>query len=119
MVDQKTPVRPTDNLSTEKKQAFVMKEYTSLQEIGDDGMTWANKTAQWIAYERMLESERPYALFNDQLAKYFVGDHGKRCSDAFSCMAINMFADVGSEGFTQYHAARTKLISDTLPNGLH
>jgi len=90
-----------------------MKEYGELQEVGDDGLTWANKTAQWIAYERMLESERPDALFNDPIAKYFAGDHGKRCSDTFSSMAgTHMFTDIGSEGFIQYHASRTKLISD-------
>jgi hypothetical protein len=33
-----------------------MKEYTELCKVGDDGLTFANKTAHMISYERDLES---------------------------------------------------------------
>ena len=47
-----------------------------MQKVGDDGLTAANKTAMWIAYERQVESERPDALFNDFLAKDFARPYG-------------------------------------------
>ena len=73
-------------MTADEKQAAGMKEYMALQAVGEDGLTFANKTAQWIAFERQFESEKPKGerLFNDCLAKHFVGDYGKRVSDAFN-----------------------------------
>jgi methyltransferase (TIGR00027 family) len=105
--------RPQHNFADDaERQGYVMKEYTALQEVGEDGLTWANKTAQWIAYERQFESEKDPSerLFNDSLAKHFVGVHGKRCSDVFVNSNKDMFGF--DEGFANYHAARTKFISD-------
>ena len=115
--------RPFDSsLNDEERQKLGMEMYTKLQEINPkDQMTFANKTAMWVAYERQLESERPDSkdrLFEDPLAKYFAQPYGKQASDAFACMASSIIFDptkeipeLRQEGFALYHAARTKLIS--------
>ena len=83
-----------------------------LMEVDEDGLTFANKTAQWIAYERHVESERSDRLFYDPLAKHLAGKYGKMLSDFFSTPhAGYTFPGLGDEGFIRYHAARTKLIS--------
>lgn len=111
------PYKELENKDEATKSAWGMKEYQELNTIRNDGMTFANKTAMWIAYERKLESERPESerLFNDPLAKYFVEPYGKRCSDAFALSSGILFdpkGDIGFgyEGFSHYHAARVKLI---------
>ena len=50
-------------------------------------MTFANKTAAMIAYERDLEAQKPESerICNDFLAKHFIGKYGKRVSDSMAC----------------------------------
>ena len=112
--------RGFDNLETaEERQAWVMKEFEELKEIDpNDGMTFANKTAAMIAYERYLEAQKPESerICNDFMAKNFIGKYGKKVSDCLACALQPTFdAKLESfkyEGHIQYTAARTKLISD-------
>ena len=83
-----------------------------LMAVDEDGLTFANKTAQWIAYERHVESQRSDCLFQDLLSGHLVGKYGKLLSDTFSEHAPHMFPGLAEKGFILYHAARTKLISD-------
>lgn len=78
-----------------------------------DGLTFANKTADWVAYDRYLESQRPDRLFNDTFSVYFKEPYGKKISDAFAIGGAPMFDQpgvdepkMGSDCFTNYHAAR-------------
>ena len=50
-------------------------------------MTFANKTAAMIAYERDLEAQKPESerICNDFMAKNFIGKYGKKVSD---CLAL-------------------------------
>ena len=96
-----------------------MKEIEELKEIDpNDGMTFANKTAAMIAYERYLEAQKPESerICNDFMAKNFIGKYGKKVSDCLACALQPTFdAKLESfkyEGHIQYTAARTKLISD-------
>eukprot|EP00941_MAST-03F_sp_MAST-3F-sp1_P002532 g2532.t1 len=87
--------------------------FAEFLEVGEDGLTFSNKTAQWIAYERDVESQRPDRLFNDPIAKHLTGKYGKALSDVFSKYAdAHYFPGLGENGFKLYHGARTKLISD-------
>lgn len=77
--------RPFDNMTDdEEKKQWAMKEYMELNKPDENGIDFVGKTSYMIAYERMLESEKPEKerLFNDPLAKYFTGgEWGKRVSD--------------------------------------
>ena len=83
-------------------------------------MTFANKTAAMIAYERDLEAQKPESerICNDFLAKHFIGKYGKRVSDSMAC-GLQETMDpkmegLKFEGHIQYCAARTRLISDNV-----
>jgi methyltransferase (TIGR00027 family) len=52
-----------------------MQDPGTIQDVSD--------TAIWVAYYRMLESERPDALFHDPLAKLLVGDRGAQIARRF------------------------------------
>lgn len=86
----------------------------------EDGLSFVEKTAQFIAYDRFCESQREDRLFNDHLATHFVGKYGKQCSDLFAMKSAEQHFDkdgsigFGFEGFYNYHSARTKLISELL-----
>mmetsp|Transcript_11657 Transcript_11657/g.17119 ORF Transcript_11657/g.17119 Transcript_11657/m.17119 type:complete len:317 (-) Transcript_11657:335-1285(-) len=115
--------RPFDDeyMDDEARAKLGMEMYQDLVKVNEeDGMTFANKTAMWLAYERQLESERPEGerLFNDKLATFFAQPYGKDASDAFACHTSSIIFDpnkevpeLRTEGFALYHAARTKLIS--------
>eukprot|EP00587_Corethron_hystrix_P009126 CAMPEP_0113302336 /NCGR_PEP_ID=MMETSP0010_2-20120614/3186_1 /TAXON_ID=216773 ORGANISM="Corethron hystrix, Strain 308" /NCGR_SAMPLE_ID=MMETSP0010_2 /ASSEMBLY_ACC=CAM_ASM_000155 /LENGTH=296 /DNA_ID=CAMNT_0000156099 /DNA_START=16 /DNA_END=906 /DNA_ORIENTATION=- /assembly_acc=CAM_ASM_000155 len=87
---------------------------TKLMAVDKEGLTFANKTAQWIAYERHIESQRSDRLFHDPLSGHLVGKYGKLLSDTFSQHATQLFPGLSEKGFILYHAARTKLISDSI-----
>ena len=116
------PPRPFDDLKTPDEQRdWGMKEYQELSTVDpEDGLTFANKTAQMIAYERYLESEKPEKerICNDFLAKHFKGKYGKRVSDVLACFLQPSFdkdmVGLKYEGHIQYTAARTRLISEKL-----
>lgn len=112
---------PWEGKTDEELTKWNMDVYTEMQNVNEDGLTWANKTAMWIAYERQLESERPDALFNDFLAKDFVEPYGKKLSDAFAMGGKHFFDPTGEvgfgfQGFRSYHAARTRFISENIKN---
>jgi len=48
---------------------------------GESGILHVSDTAIWVAYYRAVESERPDALFNDQLAKRLVGARGRKIAE--------------------------------------
>lgn len=105
--------------SEEDKFKAAMAEYELLKGPDQDGLDFSNKTAMWVAYERQVESERDDSLFNDTLAGHFVGQYGKRLSDAMSFgLAFSCFdppgagIGLGLEGHVMYTAARTKLVND-------
>jgi methyltransferase (TIGR00027 family) len=52
-----------------------MQDPGTIQDVSD--------TAIWVAYYRVLESERPDALFRDPLAKLLVGDRGAQIAKRF------------------------------------
>jgi len=115
-MDQVERPLPFLEKNAEEQKAWMMSEYGDLAQVKEDGLTFANKTAQWIAYDRMLETDRADGLFKDPLAKHFVGEYGKRCSDCFALGGKGSFFTeaLGLNGFVNYHAARTKLISDRI-----
>jgi len=80
----------------------------------ENGFTFANKTSQWIAYERHVESMRSDRLFNDPLAVHLCGKYGKTLSDSFAKHAPMLFPGLGECGFLWYHASRTKLLSEEI-----
>lgn len=90
----------------------------TLMKVDEDGLTFSNKTAQWIAFERELESKRPDALFHDPLAGRLSGKYGKILSDVFAEHAPMTFPGLGKSGFVAYHSSRTKLISDRIAGWL-
>lgn len=110
---------PFYDMSVEEKQEWMAKEYEELQKVNEDGIDFAGKTASMIAYERMLESEKPCEdrLFNDHLAKYFAEPYGKRVSEMLA-LGLTKFFDPDNEigleyeGHVQYTPARTQLIND-------
>ena len=111
--------RPFDGMTDPEIQAWQAKEYQELLQVHDDGMEFVGKTASIIAYERMLESEKPehVRLFNDHLAKYFAEPYGKKGSECLASGLIIFFdpnKDNGLlfDGHVAYTAARTKLIND-------
>eukprot|EP00501_MAST-03F_sp_TOSAG23-6_P001935 GSMAST32.ASY1.ANO1.2016.1 assembled CDS len=112
----------TDNADTPNKDDVPSQPqappnpFAKIMEVDKDGLTFANKTAQWIAYERDIESQRSDCLFHDPLAKHLTGKYGKTLSDLFGKYASNahFFPGLGEQGFILYHGARTKLISDHL-----
>lgn len=112
--------RAWDSIPEAELQAWIMTQYGEMQIVNpDDGLTFANKTALMIAYERMLESQRPESvrLFNDHLAQYFVGDYGKDVSDCMSLALSVMFDPTKELGFNYeghicFAGARTKFIND-------
>lgn len=115
--------RPFDELATEEeKTAWNMQQYMEYSKPGEDGMNFTGRTSFMIAYERMLESERPEnkRLFNDYLAKYFThGDVGQKVSESMAFGLKQIFDptdEIGLkyEGHVNYTAARTMLISDKL-----
>mmetsp|Transcript_57587 Transcript_57587/g.128426 ORF Transcript_57587/g.128426 Transcript_57587/m.128426 type:complete len:316 (+) Transcript_57587:71-1018(+) len=120
-----TRKRAFDDLDEEARQKWGMEEYVALQKPDGSGLSFTEKTALMVAYERRLESERPadQRLFNDWLASLLcaeeLGDVGKRVSD---CMAYGLKTifdpkgeiGLGYEGHIQYSAARTCLINDHL-----
>ena len=109
-----------DDIPESEQQAWIMAEYNELNKVDpNDGLTFAGKTAMWVAYERMLESQKPESerLFNDFLAEHFVGDYGKRVSECFAhglSVIFDAKKDNGLlyEGHINYSAARTMLIND-------
>jgi methyltransferase (TIGR00027 family) len=106
-----------DDEALEKYKDSLLENANPLAElmaVGEDGLNFANKTAQWIAYERYIESERCDRLFFDPLAKLMTGKYGERLSKVFREHAPFMFAAIGEEGFLRYHAARTKFISERI-----
>ena len=121
-------------LSTdEEKLAAMMTEVTALQTVDpDDRMEFVHKTAQWIAYERYIEScrqegddedddDNDHRLFEDCLAQYLYLPYGKRLSDAFAFGLRNALfyeSGLGDEGHVMYTAARTKLINDQVTQWL-
>jgi O-methyltransferase involved in polyketide biosynthesis len=121
--------RPFEGMNEMEKARWGMEGLQELMQVNEkDGMTFANKTAMWIAYERQLESERPNAddrLFCDPLAKCFAQPYGKQTSDVFACIGSQRVFDPNlethvfeHEGYTAYHAARVKLISVELEKWL-
>ena len=48
---------------------------------GEPSIRHVSDTAIWVAYYRAIESERPDALFNDQLAKRLVGARGRKIAE--------------------------------------
>ena len=106
-------------MTDEEKKEWMTKEYLQLQKVNEDDIVFAGKTAGMIAFERMLESEKSdnERLFNDHLAKHFVGPYGKRVCEMLACGLITCFDpdnEVGflHDGHVHYTAARTRLIND-------
>lgn len=85
-----------------------------LMKVDEDGLSFANKTAQWIAYERHVESERSDRLFCDPVARHLAGKYGERLSALFAQHAPYSFPALGENGFLWYHAARTMFISERI-----
>ena len=119
MAQQGSRTRPFDGMTDEEIKSWQAAEYQELQKINDDGVDFVGKTASMIAYERMLESERPEGdrLFNDHLAKHFAEPYGKRVSDCVASGLIVFFdpnRDIGLlfDGHVAYTAVRTRLIND-------
>ena len=97
----------------EALQAEIMKIYAELNDSSDaDGLDFVGSTAQAVAYERNLESKRKDRLFNDTLAKHFVGTKGEKCSKMIN---KHLGLAYGIENVhIGYTGARTKLINDNL-----
>lgn len=94
-------------------QAEIMKLYRELNDAGDaDGLDFVGSTAQAIAYERSLESQRQDRLFNDTLSQHFVGTKGVKCSKMVNKhLGLAYQIENVHIGYT---AARTRLINDKL-----
>ena len=94
-------------------QAEIMKLYTELNDTGDaDGLNFVGSTAQAIAYERSLESQRQDRLFNDTLSRHFVGTKGVKCSEMVN-KHLGLAYQI-EDVHIGYTAARTRLINDKL-----
>ena len=110
-----------DTMTPEEAKDWMMNLYTELSVVHEDGMTFAGKTAQLVAYERGLESAKPEGerLFNDPCAKYLAGAYGKDCSECMK-VALKVHFDptdeigFGYNGHIRYTAARTQLINDKM-----
>lgn len=115
----------------EERLAAMMAEMKDLQQTNDaDGLDFAAKTSQWVAYERYLESSSTSSssssppLFNDILAQYLYEPYGKRLSDCFAFglkhavfdhpQGAGMGSLFGMEGHVQYTAARIALVNQKL-----
>lgn len=114
--------RPFDDFEEEEeKKEWAMAEYAELQVVGNDGITFAGKTAFMIAHERQIESEKAedVRLICDPLAKYFAEPYGKKVSEMFAHGLKQLFDPTGDqglgfEGHVVYTACRTRLINDQL-----
>jgi len=107
--------RQYDDWTEEETIKWITEQSATIQQKSDsgDGFTFANKTAMFVAYDRYLESQREDRLFDDHLAKHFAEPYGRDLSDCFGYNAHYLFGrDLGRDGFTCWHAARTVLISD-------
>merc|ERR1719273_2559841 len=108
------PLPPTDDkdepkpivyrgMTMEEAMKWAMEEYNEFLKVNDDGLSWANKTAQWIAYERSLESAllEGERLFNEAMRP------------GMKLMIFDPTDDIGLgfDGHIKYTAARTQLIS--------
>ena len=112
-------------MTEDEKMAWSMQVYGELAAVGDDGITFAGKTAMLVAYDRSIESEKPEGerMFNDHLAKHFAEPYGRKCSD---CMAFGLKKifdptdeiGLGYEGHIQYTAARTVYINNHVDSWL-
>lgn len=65
-------------------------------------VTHVSDTARWVAARRAIESARPDALFDDQLAERLAGDRGRAIADQAELVM----------GDDWYLVTRTKLIDD-------
>ena len=107
-----------DNTGPQAAAALALQEentklYAELNDASDaDGLDFVGSTAQAIAYERSIESNREDRLFNDHLAQHFVGTKGEKCSKM-----INNYLGL-AYGINNVHigytGARTRLINDNL-----
>eukprot|EP00977_Amphora_coffeiformis_P011450 scaffold2767_cov177-Amphora_coffeaeformis.AAC.24 len=72
-------------LSTDEEKNKVMTaEMAQLQKVSDDdGIDFSTKTAIWVAYEGLVESQCPNHRFDDVLAQHFLEPYEKRFSDCF------------------------------------
>lgn len=97
----------------EALQAEIMLLFAELNDSQDeDGLDFVGSTAQALAYERDIESNREDRLFHDPLAKYFVGTKGKKCSEMIN---KHLGLTYGIENVhIGYTAARTRLLNDKI-----
>jgi methyltransferase (TIGR00027 family) len=72
-------------------------EKASIENVSD--------TSIWVAYYRAKESERPDALFKDDLAKELIGERGRRIAEQMDQLSV----------YTEYNViTRTVIIDDFL-----
>jgi len=83
-----------------------------LEEAADSELTAAAFTSRWVAAERALESQRPDALFHDELASALGGTAGLEFSKKTQTMMESM------KGWADWHIAwmaiRTRAIDDQI-----
>lgn len=89
----------------------------AMQAPDADGIDFIAATSQMIAYERDIESKREDRLFNDHLAKHFIGIRGEQVS-AFLNTALGDACGI-KDVHIPYTAARTKLINDHLESWIN
>ena len=95
-----------------EKSAEYMKITEEYKKTPDsDGIYYTASTAQAIAYERMLESNREDALFKDPLAKHLVGERGEKVSEIINFWISSYCLPTCKDIHIRYTAARTHLIN--------
>ena len=98
---------------SEALQAEMMKLHAELNDSSDtDELDFVGGTAQAVAYERNIESKGKDHLFNDTLAKHFVGTKGEKCSKMFN-KHLGLAYRIENVHI-EYMGVRTKLINDNL-----